>query len=225
MSRQALLVVLAAVVAALSFAVVGATIDGSRPSPTVESEGGDLRTPSPRSSAAGAANLTDPGGDSATAVPDPPDGINSRLAAYLPAVNPLLLLAVTALVIATLWWLGVRGRTEQERATDRPGTDRDRPDDGGGEEGTTMPVPDAAADNEVYRAWRTMVTELDVPYGETTTPREFAREAVRTGADTEPVERLTDLFDRVRYGAAEPTEDREERARDALNALDGEGED
>ena len=78
---------------------------------------------------------------------------------------------------------------------------------------------DADADNEVYRAWRRMTERLDVASPETTTPREFRRAAVEAGMDREDVAALTRLFESVRYGDREPTDDRERRAVETFRRL------
>ncbi len=79
---------------------------------------------------------------------------------------------------------------------------------------------DAALDNEVYRAWQEMTDLLDVPDPETSTPREFAAAAVTAGMDREDVHELTVLFEEVRYGAEDPTSEREERAVAALRRIE-----
>jgi hypothetical protein len=78
---------------------------------------------------------------------------------------------------------------------------------------------DADAENEVYRAWRRMTERLDVASPETTTPREFRRAAVEAGMDREDVAALTRLFESVRYGDREPTDDRERRAVETFRRL------
>ncbi|WP_336034925.1 DUF4129 domain-containing protein [Halobacterium yunchengense] len=75
-------------------------------------------------------------------------------------------------------------------------------------------------ENEVYRAWRDMTGHLDVPHPESSTPAEFAAAARDVGMDDDSVAELTDLFREVRYGGASPTEDREQRAVDALRAIE-----
>lgn len=67
-------------------------------------------------------------------------------------------------------------------------------------------------DNEVYRAWRELTALLDVDDPETSTPGEFARAAVEAGLGREDVEELTRLFEDVRYGDTQPTDDHERRA-------------
>jgi hypothetical protein len=75
-------------------------------------------------------------------------------------------------------------------------------------------------DNEIYRAWVEMTEHLDVEHPESSTPGEFARAALAAGIDRDDVTELTELFERVRYGAEEPTPDRESRALDALRRIE-----
>lgn len=79
---------------------------------------------------------------------------------------------------------------------------------------------DRAADNEVYRAWRRMTDALDVDAPETTTPGEFADAAVDAGMDADDVTELTALFEAVRYGGVEASEDRERRAVETLRRIE-----
>ncbi|MFB6235324.1 MAG: DUF4129 domain-containing protein [Halopenitus sp.] len=79
---------------------------------------------------------------------------------------------------------------------------------------------DADVDNEVFRAWRDLTEHLDVDAPESSTPAEFADAAVDAGMDPEHVDALTEVFESVRYGGAEPTADRERRAVDALRAIE-----
>jgi hypothetical protein len=80
---------------------------------------------------------------------------------------------------------------------------------------------DADVDNEVFRAWRDLTEHLDVDAPESSTPAEFADAAVDAGMDPEHVDALTEVFESVRYGGAEPTAERERRAVDALRAIEG----
>lgn len=79
---------------------------------------------------------------------------------------------------------------------------------------------DAAAENEVYRAWREMTDELAVENPDSTTPGEFAEAAVVAGMDPDDVDELTDLFETVRYGGLDATEDRERRAVETLRHIE-----
>jgi len=76
------------------------------------------------------------------------------------------------------------------------------------------------ADNEVYRAWRDMTAVLDVDRPESSTPAEFAAAAIDAGVDKEPVTDLTAVFERVRYGGEDPTDDRERQAVEALRRIE-----
>ncbi|MFC5278018.1 DUF4129 domain-containing protein [Halorubrum rubrum] len=79
-----------------------------------------------------------------------------------------------------------------------------------------------AGDNGVYRAWREMTEALEVDRPASATPAEFATAAVEAGVDEEPVSELTEVFERVRYGGADPTADRERRAAAALRRIEAE---
>ncbi|WP_123619486.1 DUF4129 domain-containing protein [Halorubrum sp. CSM-61] len=81
-------------------------------------------------------------------------------------------------------------------------------------------IEESDADNEVYRAWRDMTAALDVDRPASSTPAEFAAAAVDAGVDEEPVATLTEVFERVRYGGADATEDRERRAVEALRRIE-----
>ncbi|MFB6112149.1 MAG: DUF4129 domain-containing protein [Halobacteriaceae archaeon] len=78
---------------------------------------------------------------------------------------------------------------------------------------------DADVDNEVYRAWREMTAYLDIDAPRASTPGEFAEAAVAEGLDPDRVDALTDVFERVRYGDADP-EAYAEDARAALRAIE-----
>ncbi|WP_435180052.1 DUF4129 domain-containing protein [Halorussus sp. AFM4] len=77
-------------------------------------------------------------------------------------------------------------------------------------------------DNEVFRAWREMTDHLDVRNPAASTPAEFAAAAVDAGMAREDVDRLTALFEEVRYGGEAPTEERERQALDALRRIERE---
>ncbi|WP_089868714.1 DUF4129 domain-containing protein [Halogranum rubrum] len=79
---------------------------------------------------------------------------------------------------------------------------------------------DADVDNEVYRAWGEMTRLLDVPRPQSSTAGEFAAAAVDAGMAREDVDELTGLFEDVRYGGADVTDEREARAVDALRRIE-----
>ncbi|WP_436935519.1 DUF4129 domain-containing protein [Halovenus marina] len=79
---------------------------------------------------------------------------------------------------------------------------------------------DDSAENEVYRAWEEMVEHLDVDDPDSTTPGEFASAAVDAGMQREDVTDLTHLFEDVRYGGQDPTDSREQQAREIRERID-----
>jgi len=81
-------------------------------------------------------------------------------------------------------------------------------------------IESADGDNEVYRAWREMTEALDVDRPASATPAEFATAAVAAGVAEEPVAELTEVFEQVRYGGADPTDERERRAAAALRQIE-----
>jgi Tfp pilus assembly protein FimT len=79
---------------------------------------------------------------------------------------------------------------------------------------------DDSVENEVYRAWQEMVEHLDVSDPNSTTPGEFERAAVDAGMQHEDVAALTRLFEDVRYGDNDPTDSREQQARELRRRID-----
>jgi hypothetical protein len=79
---------------------------------------------------------------------------------------------------------------------------------------------DEELDNEVYRAWAKMATELDVDDPERSSPAEFAEAATEAGISPDDARELTTLFEEVRYGTADSTSDRERQAIDALRRIE-----
>lgn len=71
-------------------------------------------------------------------------------------------------------------------------------------------------ENEVFRAWAEMTRPIDVEHPDASTPAEFAAAATGAGMDSADVERLTTLFEEVRYGGRMATPERE---RDAVETL------
>ena len=139
-----------------------------------------------------------------------------------PTVLLILLVAVALAVTGAALLVGRRDAGDDEPtaapASDAPetigrvaGTAADRIDDD--EESVD-------AGNEVYRAWREMTASLDVESPETTTPREFQRAAVEAGMGPEDVSALTSLFESVRYGGLDPTEESEQRAVETLRRIE-----
>lgn len=84
-------------------------------------------------------------------------------------------------------------------------------------------APDPWADpdlsNDVERAWVTMVRAAGLSRPRTKTPGECAREAVAVGMDPDAVRTITDAYEAVRYGGAQPEDGHERRVRDGLRQL------
>lgn len=78
------------------------------------------------------------------------------------------------------------------------------------------------SENGVYRAWVRMTEVLDVDHPETSTPREFADAALAAGLNPDDVAELTELFETVRYGPTDVTDEHERRAREALRRIERE---
>lgn len=138
----------------------------------------------------------------------------------MPALFGVLVLSVGALVVAEFG---------PDRDADE-GEDRDAIDDSAAPSTIGRTAGDAAdriedaADpgNEIYRAWRTMAAQVGVADPQTSTPAEFADAAIEEGLDPEHVAALTGLFEAVRYGHREVTEERERRAIERLRAIERE---
>ena len=144
-------------------------------------------------------------------------------AASAPQVLFVLVVAVAIVAsVATLLFAGGDDEADGEAAAD-PSTAEEPPEldaigRAAGEAADRIESSDA--DNEVYRAWRDMTDVLDVDRPASSTPAEFATAAVDAGVDEEPVTALTEVFERVRYGGEDATDDRERRAVEALRRIE-----
>lgn len=85
----------------------------------------------------------------------------------------------------------------------------------------TLPhqVNSVAADNKIYQAWKKMTEEVDISRPKTSAPREYAEKAIEEGKHPGAVERLTDLFEEIRYGTRQPTPETETQAEEALEEI------
>lgn len=165
--------------------------------------------------------------------PDPPDpGGGSGGGETAREVGTSLPLVATVAVVVLLAVVGVlvyrRYRDAGESASTSPEDriDEDESDDGV----TSVPappatagIPDAEADNAVYRAWRDLAERTSLARERTHTHREIADAAIAQGLDRESVATLADVFAEVRYGGQPITDARERRARSALQRIEGEG--
>ena len=222
MNRRALLAVLAAAGACVAFGVGGAAFADAIPAdaPADGSAGGPS---SPGGGGGGGERLAERSAASGTAS-CVLCGVSARslVAGLVPTVDPLAWAVVAATVAAGALVAGLRSGAGTP-------TDASGATDGDGGARTGKPAcachsdpPDAPAANGVYRAWASMSERVAGTDAASQTPRSVARTAVDAGFDPEAVTRLTDLFERVRYGSAAPTDDRERAAREALaDAEDG----
>ena len=139
-----------------------------------------------------------------------------------PSALLFLLLALTPVLLVGLYLFSdvENDRAAEDETPDR--SDEERRSAIGRAAGRAADRIEDSVDveNEVYRAWREMTDHLDVDRPESSTPGEFADAAVGAGMTEDDVEELTRLFEEVRYGGRDPTEDREERAVAALRRIE-----
>jgi hypothetical protein len=210
MRRVALLVV--ALLAVVALAAVSASVDTVSTEPTVDSP----------STPVGTANLGGGGGGSApeddegrTAVRNVEagtaagSGSETGLALWQVAVGLGLLVLGSAVALYGL----TRGRDEDDPVEESPTPEPTAP----AADSVTL-AADAPATNDVYRAWNALCRAVPVESAGRT-PADVAAAAVDAGYGPEAVADLTDSFCAVRYGGADPTSERERRARDLAAAL------
>ncbi|WP_423746262.1 DUF4129 domain-containing protein (plasmid) [Haladaptatus sp. SPP-AMP-3] len=86
--------------------------------------------------------------------------------------------------------------------------------------GTAPAEPEERGPPSIEEAWESMTEHLPVRRRRTTTPGEYAREAIQRGYPADAVRQLTDTFREVRYGSLPPTANRTKLARAALDKID-----
>ncbi|WP_135533614.1 DUF4129 domain-containing protein [Halostella pelagica] len=140
-----------------------------------------------------------------------------------PSILLFAILVLTVGMVVGLYVFSGRDTTGDEDA-DAEETDTERRSAIGNAAGRAADRIENADDleNEVYRAWREMTGHLDVDRPESSTPAEFADAAVDAGMTDGDVDELTQLFEEVRYGGKDPTDDREQRALAALRRIESE---
>lgn len=134
----------------------------------------------------------------------------------------ILVVLVVAAVILLFFATGNAGEEperEEEMPPEPPSPDIGAVGRAAGEAADRI-AGEADAGNEVYRAWAEMTEHLAVDGPESSTPAEFAEAAIDAGMEPDDVRELTSLFEEVRYGTVEATEDREERAVAALRRIE-----
>ena len=93
------------------------------------------------------------------------------------------------------------------------------------EQGLQKPDRENESENPVLQCWHEMsriaCDERGLERERHVTPREFSRRLVGAGFPAKPVEELTALFETVRYGGSEVTEEDIRKARECLTAAVG----
>ncbi|PSP77767.1 DUF4129 domain-containing protein [Halobacteriales archaeon QS_1_68_20] len=162
---------------------------------------------------------------------DLPEGggmLGDEVGRTVPSAPSLLMLALLAGAFLLAAFVIVRGTDDDEE--ELPEAEVPEPDDRAAAvaavagEAADRIEADGDLENEIYRAWREMVGLLDVSNPRATTPGEFADAAADAGIERGDVDELTELFEAVRYGGFEATEDRERRAVSALRRIEDEYE-
>lgn len=158
------------------------------------------------------------------------DGGNGRVATESPAQNtdvPIVLLGafgVVALVLVAAIYRFSGTDTDVDVSTAAEEDDEQTGDvravgEAAGRAADQLEDDTETVENTIYRAWREMTDALDVESPRTTTPEEFADAAIEAGMAPDDVRELTWLFEAVRYGDAGVTDEREQRAREALRRI------
>jgi hypothetical protein len=148
----------------------------------------------------------------------------------LPILALAALAVVVALVVVAYYLTGDdTGETEPEgsEADDEeedPAVDADDVAEVGRLAGEAADRIESADDfeNQVFRAWLEMTRPLNLDHPRSSTPAEFAAAARGAGMSGEHVDRLTELFDQVRYGGREATAEREREAVSLLRSIESE---
>ena len=147
--------------------------------------------------------------------------------------DPLVAVGAVAILVGVGVVVYAASGDDSPAATDGDADDADDepgdPTDGGATTADPVAAPAAAAadrieagadvENEVYRAWTEMAAGTSLPNPGAATPGEFAAAAHDAGMPEDDVAALTAVFREVRYGDADPTADREQRAVDALRGI------
>ena len=195
-----------AVLAVFALATVAASLGTVSTAPTIESD----TTPTGGSERGGGGGGSEPRGTDegerrtvTTVAPDDESDPETQVPLWQVAAGLALFLVGSAVALYGL-----------TRGDDEAGDDSE----------PTAPEPTAPAaetvtlgssvpaSNDVYRAWSALCGAVPLdPAGQP--PAAVAEAAVGAGYRAEPVAELTDAFCAIRYGDAEPTSERERRAR------------
>jgi flagellar basal body-associated protein FliL len=166
-------------------------------------------------------------------LPDDPLALSDQNVAVIVLIVVVLgaavLLAATLLVGRTGSIQSILGLNDEEGDAEEPQSDLGAVGRVAGDAADDVEAASTteAADNVIYRAWSEMVALLDAPDPRSGTPRDFATAAIDAGMNPQQVDVLTRTFEEVRYGDAALSEERRERAIEALRRIEdthGDGE-
>jgi len=215
-----------AAVAAILLAVVAASL--TTPIPGAEEP--DQTIDRDRGGGSPGGGIQDPQTGGGETVDVPVVGISIRLDVdLLPGWLLIGLIALGGLAIVAGFAVSVRDLLTRDRVEVVEAVDADETPDraaaavgdaAGRAADRLLADTDAAITNEVYRAYQEMTRPLAVDQPASTTPREFAAAAIDAGLDPDDVETLTDLFERVRYGAEPLSEEDRDRVVAVLRRIE-----
>jgi len=212
--RRALQTAALALLAALAFALGAAAFAETVPAGGASDEATAPEEPPP----AEEQSRTDSSVDTPSGGIGGACGVCSRLdirTAVLGALPPgtrWLVLGTLVVGLAALATAGLR-RGEREAVTAANATTGADRAAGGGAAATAIGGPsETRPTNDVYAAWARVADAAALDDPATVTPRTTAQAAVDAGLPSTRVRELRRLFERVRYGGATPTADRERRA-------------
>jgi hypothetical protein len=210
MRRVAMLVV--AVLAVVALAAVAASVDTVSTEPTVDTDATPVGTGDLSGGGGGGGGGDSEGRDVVDAVEAETaagTGSETGLALWQVAVGLGLLLVGSVVAL-----YGLTGGNEADEGEERaPDPEPPAP----AAESVTL-AADVPATNDVYRAWNGLCRTVPVESAGRT-PADVARAAAEEGHEADAVAELTDTFCAVRYGGADPTAERERRARELAAAL------
>ena len=202
-----------AVLAVFALATVAASLESVSTEPTIESEttpAGGAGNASAGGSGAGPPGTE--GGDRTTpADVAAQEGEGSDTEVPLPQVVAGLAVFLVGSAVALY---GLTRGEERDGTTDETPT----PEPASPAADSVRLGADLPATNDVYRAWAALCRAVPLdPAGQT--PAAVAEAAVAAGHGADAVTALTETFCAVRYGDAEPTDERERRARELAAGL------
>jgi hypothetical protein len=202
-----------AVLAVFALATVAASLESVSTEPTIESE--TTPTGGADNASAGGSGASPPGTESgdrttpADVAAEGGDESDTEVPLWQVAAGLAVFLVGSAVALYGL----TRGEERDGGTDETPAPEPTAPAADSARLGADLP-----ATNDVYRAWTALCRAVPLdPAGQT--PAEVAEAAVAAGHEGESVAALTETFCAVRYGDAEPTGERERRARELAAGL------